>query len=173
MDKRSPIRTSSWKSIQASETRRQLATDLEMCYVHNQTDSLNLIILNKVYRSKKALYGIETSSEARCRSCRFALILAKELLENTVPSNVKRTQLQRLRASPTTKYRCIVTLSQAMQSHATRIPFGHGSFVVNVGMDLLSRPRAKMVCYKKIVQIPLSNGEILEVHEEHPEGKLK
>ncbi|GJV23054.1 hypothetical protein Tco_1375749 [Tanacetum coccineum] len=99
---------------------RQQSTTLAKGYVHNQTDSLNLIILNKVYRSKKALYGIETSSEARCRSCRFALILAKELLENTVPSNVKRTQLQRLRASPTTKYRCIVTLSQAMQSHATR-----------------------------------------------------
>ncbi|GJS68970.1 putative reverse transcriptase domain-containing protein [Tanacetum coccineum] len=28
-------------------------------------------------------------------------------------------------------------------------------------MDWLSRPRAKMVCYEKIVQIPLFNGEIL------------
>nr|GFD32866.1 putative ribonuclease H-like domain-containing protein [Tanacetum cinerariifolium] len=31
MDERSTARTSSWKSIKASATRRQLATDLEMC----------------------------------------------------------------------------------------------------------------------------------------------
>ncbi|GJW06413.1 hypothetical protein Tco_1568836 [Tanacetum coccineum] len=40
-------------------------------------------------------------------------------------------------------------------------------------MDWLSRPRAKIVCYEKIVQIPLSNGENLEVHGERPEGNLK
>ncbi|GJR29613.1 putative nucleotidyltransferase, ribonuclease H [Tanacetum coccineum] len=33
--------------------------------------------------------------------------------------------------------------------------------------------RAKIVCYEKIVQIPLSNGDILEVHGERPEGNLK
>ncbi|GJZ57489.1 putative reverse transcriptase domain-containing protein [Tanacetum coccineum] len=44
---------------------------------------------------------------------------------------------------------------------------------MNVGMDWLSRPRAKMVCFEKIVQIPLSGEEILEVHGEHAEGKLK
>ncbi|GJT20821.1 hypothetical protein Tco_0890758 [Tanacetum coccineum] len=40
-------------------------------------------------------------------------------------------------------------------------------------MDWLSRPRAKIVCYENIVQILLSNGEILEVHGERPEGNLK
>ncbi|GJR20001.1 putative reverse transcriptase domain-containing protein [Tanacetum coccineum] len=53
------------------------------------------------------------------------------------------------------------------------IPFGHGSFDVIVGMDWLSKLRAKIVCYEKIVQIPLSKGEILEVHRESPEGNLK
>ncbi|GJT68862.1 putative reverse transcriptase domain-containing protein [Tanacetum coccineum] len=53
------------------------------------------------------------------------------------------------------------------------IPFGHGSFDVIVGMDWLSKLRAKIVCFKKIVQIPLSNGENLEVHGECPEGNLK
>ncbi|GJT88771.1 putative nucleotidyltransferase, ribonuclease H [Tanacetum coccineum] len=53
------------------------------------------------------------------------------------------------------------------------IPFGHGSFDVIVGMDWLSKLRAKIVCYEKIVQIPLSNGENLEVHGERPEGNLK
>ncbi|GJS63363.1 putative reverse transcriptase domain-containing protein [Tanacetum coccineum] len=42
------------------------------------------------------------------------------------------------------------------------IPFGYGSFDVVVGMDWLSKLRAKIVCYEKIVQIPLSNGDILE-----------
>ncbi|GJX54409.1 hypothetical protein Tco_0282778 [Tanacetum coccineum] len=53
------------------------------------------------------------------------------------------------------------------------IPFGHGSFDVIVGMDWLSRPRAKIVCYDKIVQILLFNEENLEVHGERPEGNLK
>ncbi|GKD26792.1 putative reverse transcriptase domain-containing protein [Tanacetum coccineum] len=42
------------------------------------------------------------------------------------------------------------------------IPFGYGSFSVIVGMDWLSKLRAKIVCYEKIVQIPLSNGDILK-----------
>ncbi|GJS41078.1 putative reverse transcriptase domain-containing protein [Tanacetum coccineum] len=41
------------------------------------------------------------------------------------------------------------------------------------GMDWLSRPRAKIVCYDKIVQILLFNEENLEVHGERPEGNLK
>ncbi|GJZ86038.1 putative reverse transcriptase domain-containing protein [Tanacetum coccineum] len=53
------------------------------------------------------------------------------------------------------------------------IPFGYGSFDVIVGMDWLSKLRGKIVCYEKIVQIPLSNGSILEVHGERPEGNLK
>ncbi|GKD68099.1 putative reverse transcriptase domain-containing protein [Tanacetum coccineum] len=53
------------------------------------------------------------------------------------------------------------------------IPFGYGSFDVIVGMDWLSKLRARIVCYDKIVQIPLFNGEILEVHGERPEGNLK
>ncbi|GKB89351.1 retrovirus-related pol polyprotein from transposon TNT 1-94 [Tanacetum coccineum] len=53
------------------------------------------------------------------------------------------------------------------------IPFGYGSFDVIVGMDWLAKLRAKIVYYEKIVQIPLSNGDILEVHGERPEGNLK
>nr|GEU88000.1 hypothetical protein [Tanacetum cinerariifolium] len=53
------------------------------------------------------------------------------------------------------------------------IPFGHGNFDVIVGMDWLSKLRAKIVCFEKIVQIPLSNGDILEVHRECLEGNLK
>ncbi|GKC61796.1 putative reverse transcriptase domain-containing protein [Tanacetum coccineum] len=53
------------------------------------------------------------------------------------------------------------------------IPFGHGSFDVIVGMDWLSRLGAKIVFFEKIVQIPLSNGDILEVSGERPEGNLK
>ncbi|GJR97611.1 putative reverse transcriptase domain-containing protein [Tanacetum coccineum] len=53
------------------------------------------------------------------------------------------------------------------------IPFGYGSFDVVVGMDWLSKLRAKIVCYEKIVQIPLSNEDILEVRGERPKGNLK
>nr|GEV69429.1 hypothetical protein [Tanacetum cinerariifolium] len=53
------------------------------------------------------------------------------------------------------------------------IPFGHGSFDVIVGRDWLSKLSAKIVCYEKIVQIPLSNEENLQVHRERPEGNQK
>nr|GEY37298.1 hypothetical protein [Tanacetum cinerariifolium] len=53
------------------------------------------------------------------------------------------------------------------------IPFGHGSFDVIIGMDWLSKFRAKIVCFEKIVQISLSSRDILEVHRERPEGNLK
>ncbi|GJS39492.1 putative reverse transcriptase domain-containing protein [Tanacetum coccineum] len=44
---------------------------------------------------------------------------------------------------------------------------------VVTGMDWLSKLRAKIVCFEKIVQIPLSNGENLEVHGERPKRNLK
>ncbi|GJY61713.1 hypothetical protein Tco_0462370 [Tanacetum coccineum] len=53
------------------------------------------------------------------------------------------------------------------------IPFGYGNFDVIIGMDWLSKLKAKTVCFEKIVQIPLYKGSILEVHGEHPEGDLK
>ncbi|GJZ00032.1 putative reverse transcriptase domain-containing protein [Tanacetum coccineum] len=53
------------------------------------------------------------------------------------------------------------------------IPFGHDSYDVIVGMDWLSKLNAKIVCYEKIVQIPLPNGKILEVHGERPKGILR
>ncbi|GJW81765.1 putative reverse transcriptase domain-containing protein [Tanacetum coccineum] len=53
------------------------------------------------------------------------------------------------------------------------IPFGQGSFDMIVGMDWLSKLRAKKVCFEKIVQIPLSNGENLEFHGEYTEGNPK
>ncbi|GJY28948.1 putative reverse transcriptase domain-containing protein [Tanacetum coccineum] len=48
-----------------------------------------------------------------------------------------------------------------------------GSFDVIVGMDWLSYHRAVIVCYEKIVRIPLPNGEILEIHGERPEKDPK
>ncbi|GJW99760.1 putative reverse transcriptase domain-containing protein [Tanacetum coccineum] len=53
------------------------------------------------------------------------------------------------------------------------IPFGYGSFNVIVGIDWLSKLRAKIVCYGKIIQVLLSNRDILEVHGERPEGNMK
>ncbi|GKE38363.1 putative reverse transcriptase domain-containing protein, partial [Tanacetum coccineum] len=48
-----------------------------------------------------------------------------------------------------------------------------GSFDVIVGMDWLSYHRAIIVCYEKIVRIPLPNGEILEIQGERPEKDSK
>ncbi|GJU77274.1 putative reverse transcriptase domain-containing protein [Tanacetum coccineum] len=51
--------------------------------------------------------------------------------------------------------------------------FGHGSFDVIIGMDWLSRHRAKIIFHKRVVQIPLPHGEMLRVYKERPEEKVK
>ncbi|GJW24652.1 putative reverse transcriptase domain-containing protein [Tanacetum coccineum] len=53
------------------------------------------------------------------------------------------------------------------------IPFRHGSFDVIVGMDWLSRHKAKIICHEKVVRIPLPNREMLRVLEERPEEKMR
>ena len=46
------------------------------------------------------------------------------------------------------------------------LPIELGSFDVVVGMDCLSKNRAEIVCYDKIVRVPLSNGEVLVIQGE-------
>ncbi|GKA37140.1 putative reverse transcriptase domain-containing protein [Tanacetum coccineum] len=60
----------------------------------------------------------------------------------------------------------------ALFNHVFKIellPTRLGSFDVIVGMDWLSYHRVVIVCYERIVRIPLLNGEILEVQGERPE----
>nr|GEU54155.1 hypothetical protein [Tanacetum cinerariifolium] len=53
------------------------------------------------------------------------------------------------------------------------ILFGHGSFVVIIGMDWLSNHKAKIIYHEKVVRIPLSDGKVLRVLEDRPEEKVK
>ncbi|GJU69949.1 putative reverse transcriptase domain-containing protein [Tanacetum coccineum] len=53
------------------------------------------------------------------------------------------------------------------------ILFGHGSFDIIVGMDLLSRQKAEIVCHEKVVRILLPHGEMLRVLGERPEEKVR
>ncbi|GJZ25828.1 putative reverse transcriptase domain-containing protein [Tanacetum coccineum] len=51
------------------------------------------------------------------------------------------------------------------------IPFGHGSFDVIIGMDWLSNHKAKIICYEKVVRMPLPDGKVLRVLGEKPKEK--
>nr|GEV93976.1 hypothetical protein [Tanacetum cinerariifolium] len=53
------------------------------------------------------------------------------------------------------------------------IPFGHGSFDVIIGMDWLSNHKAEIICHKKVVRIPLLDGEVLRVLGERPKEKAR
>ncbi|GJX04157.1 putative reverse transcriptase domain-containing protein [Tanacetum coccineum] len=53
------------------------------------------------------------------------------------------------------------------------IPFGHGSFDVIIGMDWLSNYKAKIICHKKVVRIPLPDGKVLRVLGERSEEKMR
>uniref|UniRef100_A0A251SFU3 RNA-directed DNA polymerase n=1 Tax=Helianthus annuus TaxID=4232 RepID=A0A251SFU3_HELAN len=52
-------------------------------------------------------------------------------------------------------------------------PMQLGSFDVIVGMDWLTKHHAEVVCFDKIVRIPLPSGDVLEVRGEKPSGGLK
>ncbi|GKC36667.1 putative reverse transcriptase domain-containing protein [Tanacetum coccineum] len=53
------------------------------------------------------------------------------------------------------------------------ILFGSGNFDVIVGMDWLSKHKAQIICHKRVVRIPLRNGETLRVVDEKPEEKVR
>nr|GEU57856.1 putative reverse transcriptase domain-containing protein [Tanacetum cinerariifolium] len=53
------------------------------------------------------------------------------------------------------------------------LPTRLGSFDVILGMDWLSNQHVVIVCYEKIVRMPLPNGEILEIQGERPEKDLR
>ncbi|GJR79681.1 hypothetical protein Tco_0150466 [Tanacetum coccineum] len=58
------------------------------------------------------------------------------------------------------------------QKHSL-IPLSRGSFDVIVGMDWLSKRKFVIVCYEKVVRIPLEGDEILRVHGERTLGAAK
>nr|GEX35135.1 hypothetical protein [Tanacetum cinerariifolium] len=53
------------------------------------------------------------------------------------------------------------------------IPFGHGSFDVIIGMDWLSDHKAKIICHKNVVKIPLLDEKVLRVLGERPKEKMR
>ncbi|GKE18013.1 putative reverse transcriptase domain-containing protein [Tanacetum coccineum] len=53
------------------------------------------------------------------------------------------------------------------------IPFGSRSFDVIIGMDWFSKHRAEIICYEKVVRIPLRNGKTLSVIGERLEEKVR
>ncbi|GKC42565.1 putative reverse transcriptase domain-containing protein [Tanacetum coccineum] len=53
------------------------------------------------------------------------------------------------------------------------IPFGHGSFDVIIGMDWLSNNKAEIICHKKVVRIPLPDGNVLRVVRDRPNEKAR
>ncbi|GKA80531.1 putative reverse transcriptase domain-containing protein [Tanacetum coccineum] len=53
------------------------------------------------------------------------------------------------------------------------IPLGHRSSDVIVGMDWLSKNEVVIVCHEKVVEIPIKEGGILQVHGEHTLGAAK
>ncbi|GJT30649.1 hypothetical protein Tco_0910924 [Tanacetum coccineum] len=60
-----------------------------------------------------------------------------------------------------------------MDAFSSFIPLSRGSFDVIVGKDWLSMRKFVIVCYEKVVRIPLEGDEILQVHKERTLGATK
>ncbi|GJX44153.1 hypothetical protein Tco_0260829 [Tanacetum coccineum] len=58
-------------------------------------------------------------------------------------------------------------------ARSSLISLNRGSFDVIVGMDWLSKRKFVIVCYEKVVRIPLEGDEILRVHSERTQGVVK
>ncbi|GJU78346.1 putative reverse transcriptase domain-containing protein [Tanacetum coccineum] len=58
-----------------------------------------------------------------------------------------------------------------MGRHPLAVP--SKSFDVIIGMDWLSKHKAKIICHEKVVTIPLQNDETLRVIREKPEEKVR
>ncbi|GJT55833.1 putative reverse transcriptase domain-containing protein [Tanacetum coccineum] len=67
---------------------------------------------------------------------------------------------------------CILDLGNSLIT-IDLTPFGYGSFDVIIGMDWLSRHKAMIVCHEKVVRIPLSSGEVLQVQGDRTLEKPK
>ncbi|GJT65766.1 putative reverse transcriptase domain-containing protein [Tanacetum coccineum] len=66
-----------------------------------------------------------------------------------------------------------VLLDICLLEISSLIPLSRGSFDVIVGMDWLSKRKFVIVCYEKVVRIPLEGDEILRVHGERTLGAAK
>ncbi|GJV78988.1 putative reverse transcriptase domain-containing protein [Tanacetum coccineum] len=53
------------------------------------------------------------------------------------------------------------------------IPYGHGSLDVIIGMDWLSNNKAEIICYEKVVRIPLPDGSVFRVLGERSDEKVR
>ncbi|GJX56224.1 hypothetical protein Tco_0286121 [Tanacetum coccineum] len=62
---------------------------------------------------------------------------------------------------------------QFLTQVSSLIPLSRGSFDVTVEMDWLSKRKFLIVCYEKVVRIPLEGDEIFRVHGEHTLGAAK
>ncbi|GJY51759.1 putative reverse transcriptase domain-containing protein [Tanacetum coccineum] len=60
-----------------------------------------------------------------------------------------------------------------LKHQSSLIPLSRGSFDVIVGMDWLSKRKFVIVCYEKLVRIPLEGEEIFRVHGERTLGATK
>ncbi|KAC9449874.1 hypothetical protein E3N88_45822 [Mikania micrantha] len=63
-----------------------------------------------------------------------------------------------------------------LENHSFKIdliPVELGSFDIVVGMDWLSKNRAEVICFEKVIRLLLSNGEVLVIHGELKKPPLK
>ncbi|GJW94841.1 hypothetical protein Tco_0174513 [Tanacetum coccineum] len=67
----------------------------------------------------------------------------------------------------------LVHIKWALENLSSFIPLSRGSFDVIVGKNWLSMRKFVIVCYEKVVRIPLEGDEILQVHGERTLGATK
>ncbi|GJY74039.1 putative reverse transcriptase domain-containing protein [Tanacetum coccineum] len=102
---------------------------------------------------------------------------APNVVMDVKPNNLNFSyviEMENGRNEETNKIICGCTLVlEGIPINIDLIPFGPGSFDVVVGMEWLTKHRAEIICYEKIIRIALPNGETIKVHGEQPEKDQK
>ncbi|GJR67181.1 hypothetical protein Tco_0013246 [Tanacetum coccineum] len=90
--------------------------------------------------------------------------VVRRMCENEAMERIKGAKIEQI-AKETVKEMLGVSLASRL-INTSLIPLSRGSFDVLVGMDRLSKRKFGIVCYEKVVRIPLEGDEILRVHGE-------
>nr|GEV35446.1 hypothetical protein [Tanacetum cinerariifolium] len=166
-----------WQSMQEALGTR---LDMSMAY-HPQTDSQKSVVrqLCGLRLGKHKMVGSDIDGYTARFHELARLVPHMVTLESQRVNRYIRGLAPEIKAHVTSSKLTIIQGAVSMANRLTTDGIKDGIFKKkeNAGnkkrLDWLSKLRAKIVCYEKIVQIPLSNGDILEVHGECPKGNLK
>ncbi|XP_022007754.1 uncharacterized protein LOC110907027 [Helianthus annuus] len=130
----------------------------------NAREDPNVVTSTFLVKNHYASILYDTGADFSFISVEFKHMLVVESSRLDIPYSIELADGKLVESGEVVKG-CLLELGERRFSNDL-LPVQLGSFDVVVGMDLLSKSRAEVVCHEKIIRIPLANDETLIVHRE-------